>query len=166
MIISQDPEAIRHAQALQTQCELRRVALHACHASTDGRLSDAKPPFALRLNHNSVAHAILEGILRIEVAFQIQGFDSTVPPMLLFSIDCTFDLDYAINNREYQPTEESISAFKDGNAVFNCWPYARELAQSLTTRMEFQPPPLPLLRIVPAAQKEQTAEAETYSTTK
>jgi hypothetical protein len=67
----------------------------------------------------------------------------------LFSIECAFDLDYEINDKDFEPLPESISAFKDGNAIFNCWPYARELVSSLTSRMDLQVPALPFLRMAP-----------------
>jgi hypothetical protein len=72
-----------------------------------------------------------------------------VPPTLLFSIECAFDLDYEIQGGTFEPTPQSIAAFKDGNAIFNAWPYARELVNSLTSRMDLHAPPLPFLRIVP-----------------
>jgi preprotein translocase subunit SecB len=42
-----------------------------------------------------------------------------------------------------------MDAFADRFAVFNAWPYMRETIQSITQRMGFNPPPLPLLRLVP-----------------
>jgi hypothetical protein len=148
MIISQEPDAIKSAHLLQSRCELIRVALRQCHASVEGPQADKKPPFSLRVSHNSIAHALLDSILRIEVHFQVQSFDTSEQPSLIFSIDCAFDLDYVIEDKTYQPSRDSIAAFKDGNAVFNCWSYAREFVHSITSRMELQPPPLPLLRVV------------------
>jgi hypothetical protein len=69
--------------------------------------------------------------------------------MLLFGVECAFDIDYEIEDKSYIPSPESIAAFKDGNAIFNCWPYAREFVQNITIRMAVHPPPLPFLRIVP-----------------
>jgi hypothetical protein len=160
MIIAQEPEAIRHAQSLQAKCELKRVTLRQCHASLEGVQSAMTAPFSLRLSHNTQANAILDGVLRIEVRFQIQSFDKSDPPSLLFSVDCAFDLDYEIEDKAYQPSPESIAAFKDGNAVFNCWPYTRELVQSITTRMGMQPPPIPLLRIVPKQEPKKAEKQE------
>jgi hypothetical protein len=158
MIISQDLDTIKSAQLLQSHCELIRVALRQCHATVEGPQADNKPPFSLRVSHNSVAHALLDSVLRIEVHFQVQSFDTSEEPSLIFSVVCAFDLDYSIEDKTYQPTPESIAAFKDGTAVFNSWSYARELVQSLTSRMLLQPPPLPLLRVVPKhVPAEQTA---------
>jgi hypothetical protein len=149
MIISQSQEEIRAAMDLQSKCELRRVGLRQCHASLEGTETELTSPFYLRVSHNSTANSQLGGTLRIEARFQAQGYDSSVPPTLLFSIECAFDLDYEIQGGTFEPTPQSIAAFKDGNAIFNAWPYARELVNSLTSRMDLHAPPLPFLRIVP-----------------
>lgn len=149
MIISQSQEEIRVAMTLQSKCELKRVSLRQCHASLEGNEGELTGPFSLRISHNAVANAIADGVLRIEVRFQAQGYDSSEPPALLFSIECAFDLDYQIQDKTVEPSPQSIAAFKDGNAIFNAWPYARELVNSLTSRMDLHAPPLPFLRIIP-----------------
>ena len=128
---------------------MKRVGLRQCHASLEGTEAELTGPFSLRVSHNSVANAIVDGILQIEARFQAQGYDSSEPPALLFSIECAFDLNYQIQDKTFEPTPESIAAFKDGNAIFNAWPYARELVNSLTSRMDLHTPPLPFLRIIP-----------------
>src|ERR1035437_9701246 len=152
MIISQKPEEIREALALQSKCELKRVALRQCHASAEGA-EEANGPFSLRVSHNSTANAIKDGILRVEVRFQIASYDAAEPPAMVFEVHCSFTLDYELEDPSFQPSAESIAAFKDGNAVFNCWSYTREFFQSIASRMELTPPPLPLLRIIPQAPK-------------
>ena len=66
----------------------------------------------------------------------------------VFSVECVYELCYRLKE-DYKPQADEIEAFKNGNAVFNCWPYFREFFQNLTARMGQTPPPLPLLRIVP-----------------
>jgi hypothetical protein len=149
MIISQSQEEIQAAVALQSKCELKRISLRQCHASLEGTPADLAGPFSLRISHNSTANAILEGVLRIEGRFQVQGYDSSESPALLFSIECAFDLDYELQDKSFEPMAQSVAAFKDGNAIFNCWPYARELVDNLTSRMDLRVPALPFLRIVP-----------------
>ncbi|MGA3206033.1 MAG: hypothetical protein ABSF12_26365, partial [Bryobacteraceae bacterium] len=105
-------------------------------------------PFSIRLSHHTDASTITDGILRVAVAYHFQSYDSSSPPSLHFSIECVFDAEYLIEDTSYQPSEESISAFKDGNAIFNTWPYAREFVQNTAARMSVQPPPIPFLRII------------------
>jgi hypothetical protein len=154
MTISQTPDEILHASILQSKCELKRVALRQCQASAEVTQIQ-QGPFSLRVSHNSVANAVNEGILRIEVRFQIECYDAA-SPSLVFDVHCSFILDYEIEDRAFQPSSESIIAFKDGNAIFNCWSYTREFFQNIASRMEFAPPPLPLLRIVPQAPEQPT----------
>ncbi len=154
MLISQDTKEIKAALALQSKCELAQVSLRQCHASLEGSEETLKEPFSIRLSHNSTANAISNGVLQIEVRFQFQTYDSGEPPSLLCSIVCAFDLKYEISDNAFQPTAESIAAFKDGNAIFNCWPYVREFMQSTSARMGLRTPPLPLLRIAPRKMEE------------
>jgi hypothetical protein len=48
----------------------------------------------------------------------------------------------------FAPTAEQINAFKDGNAIFNCWPYCRQYVQEMIQRMGYPPLTLPFLRVV------------------
>jgi hypothetical protein len=147
MIISQTQSEISAALKLVSKSELKRVRLRKCHVSLEGTDERLKGPFSLAQSHNSTASTIVANILRIEVRFTFQSL-AIEEKTSLFSVECYFDLDYALEEG-YEPSPESIEAFSDGNAIFNCWPYAREFVQSMTSRMELNPPPLPLLRIVP-----------------
>jgi hypothetical protein len=162
MIISQTSEEITAAQSLQQKSELRSVILRQCHVSLEGSEQVLTRPFFLKLSHNTTANAILDGILGIEVRYQIQSYDSSEPPSLLFNIECAFQVDYEIKDETFTPTSESIAAFKDGNAVFNTWAYAREFAQSMTSRMGVHPPPMPLLRIVPKRKEKPQTSAPVF----
>jgi hypothetical protein len=164
MIISQEQKDINAARELMSKSELKRVRLRRCYATLQGEESSLKAPFGLAQSHNA-APSLVDNLLRVEVAFNFQAFDNSEGKVSLFSIECSFELDYEIEP-DYHPDSAAIDAFKDGNAVFNCWPYARECVQSLTSRMCVNPPPLPLLRIVPKqAPPEATAKAPTETTT-
>ena len=175
MVISQEPEEIRNAIALQTKCELKRVVLRNCQSSVESTEAISKSAMAFRLSHGSTANAIVDGVLRIEVKFCVHGENSTElpsgkePPTRLFALECAFDLDYELDDKSFQPSPESIKAFKDGNAVFNCWPYTREFVHNITARMGLDLPPLPFLRIVPkrpASESQPTKEERKPPTAK
>jgi len=148
MIISQEQSELNAAQPLISKSELKRIRLRQCHAPLEGEESSLKGPFSLAQTHTSRANAVMGRLLRIEVSFHFQSFDASENKAELFSIQCSFDLDYELEEG-YQPPAEAIESFKNGNAIFNCWPYARECVQSITNRMGTNPPPLPLLRMVP-----------------
>ena len=162
MVISQEPEEIRNAMALQTMCDLRRVALRSCQSSVESTEAIDRSAMSFRLSHSSSANAVLDGVLRIQVKFCVRGENGTEPPLRLFSLECAFDLDYELHDKSFQPRPESVTAFKDGNAVFNCWPYTREFVHNIMARMGLDLPPLPFLRIVPkqAASEPQPSKDE------
>ena len=66
------------------------------------------------------------------------------------SVHCAIRADYELD-KGYQPTPEEIEAFSESNAVFNCWPYFRELVQNTLARMNYPPLSIPFLRLVPKA---------------
>src|SRR5258708_1730566 len=111
MIISQKPEEIQAALTLQQKCELKCITLRQSHASLEASEQTSRGPFSLKVSYHSVANALVEGILRIEVHFQVQCYDSSDPAILLFSVECAFDMDYEIEDRSFKPTEESLTAF-------------------------------------------------------
>lgn len=149
MVISQEPEEIKNAFALQTKCQLKRVVLRRCQTSVESVEAVSKGAMSWRLSHTATANAIVDGLLRIQVEFHVHGESSAEPPARLALVECAFDLDYELDDKSFQPSPESVTAFKDGNAVFNCWPYTREFVQNIAARMGLDLPPLPFLRIVP-----------------
>ena len=148
MLISQTPEEIKAGSALIAKCQLKHVRLHRCLASLEAESEALTQPFKLRALYNSIAGEIVDQRLPIQVQFSFESFDASKEETVLFKIECAFDLDYELEPK-YQPTAESVEAFKNGNAIFNSWPYARECVQTITAKMALQPPPLPLLRIAP-----------------
>ncbi len=68
----------------------------------------------------------------------------------------TFVVTYIFNAPEPLPLEERdayLSAFANINAVFNVWPYFRELVQSTVARMGVPPLVLSVYRIAPPASR-------------
>ncbi len=59
-----------------------------------------------------------------------------------------FELSYRISGDGTFSSQE-LEAFGEVNAVFNAWPYWRELVQSSLARMLLPPLTLPVFRVVP-----------------
>ncbi len=156
MLISQNQEEIRAAIALQTRCELRSVWLFGSTASRAPSDVNLTQPYSLTVSHQSKARIDSKGLLSVEVEFQVNGIDSSSTPLPVFSLSCSYELTYLLDG-SVLPSSDEINAFKDGNAVFNCWPYAREFVQNTCVRMGHATPPLPLLRIVPKPDPKPTA---------
>lgn len=61
-------------------------------------------------------------------------------------IEFSLVVDYAVKDPEYEPGEEAADFFASTTGYLAAFPYARELFQSLTSRMQFDPVVLGMLR--------------------
>ncbi|MGA9069341.1 MAG: hypothetical protein WB424_03735 [Terracidiphilus sp.] len=88
------------------------------------------------------------GQLLLEVSFRLMGSnkENESKNRAVFCIDCTFEVRYHLRP-EFVPTVEQIKAFRDGNAIFNCWPYCRQYVQEMILRMGYPSLILPFLRV-------------------
>jgi preprotein translocase subunit SecB len=88
------------------------------------------------------------GQLFVEVSFRLTGSrkEEQSKNKAVFCVECTFEVSYHLRP-EFAPTVEQIMAFKDGNAIFNCWPYCRQYVQEILQRMGYHPLVLPFLRV-------------------
>ena len=64
----------------------------------------------------------------------------------LIFIEATFVILYICENVD-EIAAENVEAFANSNAIFNVWPFWRELVMSVSTRMRITPIVVPLLRI-------------------
>jgi hypothetical protein len=151
MLISQNRDDIQNALCLQRNCELQSVWLLRSDIWREQSDVEFEQPFSLKFSHGSIARIDGKGQLAVEVEFRFDSSDASKASKKTFSLGCTFELCYSLQEG-YSPSEKEIAAFKDGNAIFNCWPYAREFAQNIALRMGHAAPPLPLLRVVPQPQ--------------
>jgi hypothetical protein len=149
MQLSQTTEQIQALSALQANCEIQSVTLLSCNVIR-AKAGSAKftNPYSVKPVLSNIAPSCQDGFLIVEVSFEYSAWDASEPPERLFLVNCTFEVSYQLRNN-YCPTSDQISSFGRGTAVFNCWPYAREFLQDITSRIGHQTPALPLLRIVP-----------------
>ena len=97
--------------------------------------------------------------LRVETAFSLEVRSADDDERLQAEIRATFELSYAIPDEESFSPEE-LEAFAEGNAVFNAWPYWRELVQASLARMSLPPLTLPVFRVVPAESADEAEDDE------
>jgi preprotein translocase subunit SecB len=86
---------------------------------------------------------------RIETAFTMEVRSTDDDEKLQAEIRGTFELSYEIPDDDSFSSEE-LEAFGEVNAVFNAWPYWRELVQASLARMSMPPLTMPVFRLVPA----------------
>ncbi len=162
--IQQTAEQAKLAFELHTRAEIESVRLLKSRVASRSLLEPLRGPIALRLKHKARQAPAPKGLLRLEISFHLSGVEEKAPsaedsrmgrqPLVL--VECTWEADYRLAEK-YQPTPEAVKAFKDGNAVFNCWPYFREYVQNTITRMNLPPLTLPLLRLLPKLPKTKAA---------
>lgn len=89
------------------------------------------------------------------IAALIEGYDTRttdeppdfdIPPD--FFLEAGFVVDYEADDRA-EIKEEDLQHFANANATFHTWPYWRELAQSVTTRMDIPPLVIGPFRLAP-----------------
>ena len=149
--IEQDREAIRAGFEIQCRSELIDVKLIDCSFDAPEQ-EDLISPFSLEMNPQAQKKSFQDGRLEIQVEFLFQATDASDPRKTVFSLESGYLLTYMIQG-DFNPTDEQVEAFKDGNAVFNVWPYAREFTQNLTMRAGLPLPPIPLLRLMPKSEE-------------
>jgi hypothetical protein len=148
MQISQTREQIQALSALQAECEIQAVTLLSCTVVRAKSPSSFREPYSVKPALSNISFVRNGGALIVEVSFEYSAWDSSEPPERLFLVNCAFEVSYEIDE-DYHPSNEELSSFSRGTAVFNCWPYAREFLRDITARIGHQTPALPLLRIVP-----------------
>ncbi len=110
-----------------------RVVRARIHGSLD---NDSTEPVSIAFNFKAKGEEPASDLLRLEVAFRMTGSQANLAETAKTAIlvECAFEVAYDVRPG-FTITPEHVRAFKDGNAVFNVWPYYREFLQSSLQRM-------------------------------
>lgn len=149
--IQQDEANLQASRAFQVNAELAELRLLECSATTSPPETEKEGRIRLGLELDTAVIGHAPGRARFGVKITVHGDTEKDPAEgahRLFEVSCRYCAEYSLKEG-YEPSQAELEAFKQANAVFQCWPYARELVHSLTQRMGLQLPPLPLLRIAP-----------------
>jgi hypothetical protein len=147
--IEQNKEQARLAFELQRQADLSSIRLVKNTAVCNVAIEDAAFPLRFLLKYKAEDAAVLNSALMIPIRFAFTAVTETDNREVL-SIICRLEAVYDLAEG-FGPTPQQIEAFKNGNAIFNCWTYFREFVHNTVTRMNYPPPTLPFLRMVPKA---------------
>jgi hypothetical protein len=145
------PEQINQAKRLMTIASMETVRLihvRAAHMTAPGcpvkTVAEKAMPTATA--------SLVEGTNQFRVLFghAIHGRRGMEGPEI--QIDATFEIVYSFpKDATPAPSLEEMQAFANTNALMNCWPYWRELVQSMVSKMGLPPLVVPLLRWIPPA---------------
>ncbi len=178
IVIEQNRDETRLAFEVNQNAAISRIRLARAKVGSLAMEEGRKSPIAVMFNFKSKPISAPANVLRLEIAFRMAGVeereegkkdvrdrkrgDRKPAPVVL--VECAYEVDYALREG-FLITPEHVKAFKDGNAVFNVWPYFREYLQNNLQRMGLPPLTAPFMRLQPKPRprrrdkQEQEAEA-------
>ena len=90
-----------------------------------------------------------DGLFLINTNFSLEIRSGDDEEKLQAEVHGVFELSYSIPNKEAFSSDE-LEAFGQVNAVFNAWPYWRELVQASLSRMSMPTLTVPVYRLPPS----------------
>lgn len=138
---------VRTARNLISVVELVGVRLVDVHATTRVSSSREIPPVTIALDYkSSVSEGDEAGIFLIlaSIDVKIKPPDGEEKPLV--RIRTKLELRYRVPS-DFVLVKKELNAFGRVNAVYNAWPYFREIVQNMTGRMDLPPLILPVFRI-------------------
>ena len=162
IVIAQSPKEIKLAFEVHQNAALSRIRLARAKAAAQSMDDGTKSPIAVVFNFRSKSIDGPARVLRLEIAFRMAGVEENEKgktdapgrkpdgkkPEPVVLVECAYEVDYALREG-FSLTPEHVKAFKDGNAIFNTWPYFREYLQTNLQRMGLPPLTAPFLRLEP-----------------
>jgi preprotein translocase subunit SecB len=147
-MIFQTKEETDLAIAVNRNAQINDVRLTRAKTAADRPEIALKNPIVVSMDVKAKHIESSGGQLLVEVSFRLTGSRKEVSSKnsMIVCVECTFEVSYQLHP-EFTPSAEQIKAFKDGNAIFNCWPYCRQYVQEMIQRMGYPPLILPLLRV-------------------
>ena len=146
--IFQTKEETQLAITVHQNAEIDVVRLARAKAAADRPGIALKGPIVISMDVKAKDVEASPGNLLVEVSFRLSGSRKEDQPKsrTVVCIECTFEVSYQLRPG-FTPTLEQVKAFKDGNAIFNCWPYCRQYVQETIQRLGYPPLMLPFLRV-------------------
>jgi len=147
--IEQTSEETKLAISVHRSAAMNTIRLVRSRLSSDRPNDALKNPISLTCQVKSEHYEVSVGSLLIEVDFSLTGSNDggKSKNKCPLSVECTFEATYRLQP-DFLPSAEQVKACKDGNAIFNCWPYCRQYVQDAVQQMGYPPFTLPFLRVV------------------
>lgn len=162
IVVEQSQDETRLAFEVNKNAAINRMRLARAKVTSQSMDEGPKTPIAVVFNFKSKPISAPSNVLRLEIAFRMTGVeekeegkkdtpekkpdDKKPEPVVL--VECAYEVDYVLREG-FTITSEHVKAFKDGNAIFNAWPYFREYLQNNLQRMGLPPLTAPFLRLQP-----------------
>jgi hypothetical protein len=141
---------------LVSTAELTGVYLLRCNSDLHPERYPAEGELALHMDAPQVraqslaeSHALSCGV-RFALWLEPNNGQASGPDAAVVAVSAEYDLAYELPAGATVEPEAALVAFASRLAVFNAWPFFRELAHSLVARMGIPPLVLPLFRLPPS----------------
>jgi hypothetical protein len=162
IVIEQTQDETKLAYEVHQNAAINRIRLARAKVVSQAIDEAPKAHIAVAFNFKSKPMNAPPNVLRLEIAFRMAGIEEKVEsnddapekkpdgkkPEPVVSVECAYEVDYVLSE-DFEITPEHVKAFKDGNAIFNAWPYFREYLQNNLQRMGLPPLIAPFLRLQP-----------------
>lgn len=176
IIIEQNQDETKLAFEVNSNAAINRIRLARAKVASQAMDEGLKSPVAVAFNFKSKPVTAPANVMRLEIAFRMTGVEekgegkNDTPekkpderkPEPVVLVECAYEVDYLLREG-FSITPEQVKAFKDGNAIFNAWPYFREYLQNNLQRMGLPPLTAPFLRLQPKP-KPRTREKHEHET--
>jgi len=162
IVIEQSQDETKLAYEVHHNGALSRMRLARAKVASAAIDEAPKSHIAVAFNFKSKPLSAPPNVLRLEIAFRMAGIEEKEEgkedeseskldekkPETVVLVECAYEVDYLLREG-VEITPEHVKAFKDGNAIFNAWPYFREYLQNNLQRMGLPPLIAPFLRLQP-----------------
>jgi hypothetical protein len=167
IVIEQTPEQVKLAFEVHQNADISRIRLARAKVASHSIDEAPKAQIQVKFTFKSRALDSPPGVLRLEIAYRMAGIETGAEaeadsrkkgrlkenaagtkPETVILVDCAYEVDYALREG-FEPMPEHVAAFKDGNAIFNSWPFFREYLQNNLLRMGLPALTAPFLRLQP-----------------
>jgi hypothetical protein len=162
IVIEQNLDELKLASEVNQNAAINRIRLARGKVASQAMDEGPEAPIEVMFNFKSKPLTAPSNVLRLEIAFRMAGTEereeatknkpekksADKKPEPVIQVECAYEVDYALR-KDFSITPEHVKAFKDGNAIFNTWPYFREYLQNNLQRMGLPPLTAPFLRLQP-----------------
>jgi hypothetical protein len=157
IVIEQNQDETKLAFEVHQNAAINRIRLARAKVASQAIDEAPKTPVTVTFNFKSKPMSAPANVLRLEIAFRMAGVEEKEAgkkgapekkPEPVVLVECAYEVDYILREG-FEITSEHVKAFKDGNAIFNAWPYFREYLQNNLQRMGLPALTAPFLRLQP-----------------
>jgi hypothetical protein len=141
--ISQDTEQRKLAVSLQHNSDISAIRLIEAKVNCKSALDEKLHPLSFAAEFHPDAIERNQRTLSVITQFSFKIISDNHKTEVIV-LQCRMAAEYILAEG-FEPSAEQINAFKEGPAIFNCWPYFREYVQSTVVRMNYPPPTIPFL---------------------